>query len=114
MVQSISELINEYHPEAVFVEGVIWKGNAYRTIMLAQLAGMIIGYCTALNLRVGQLPANVWRKTIGFPVSNKIKREEYKRMAVRYIKDKYGIIASDDEAESICINIAARIIDERK
>lgn len=30
-------------------------------------------------------------------------REDYKLMSVKYIKDKYGIEVTDDEADAICI-----------
>lgn len=50
-------------------------------------------------------PTN-WRKVLGFKQGSGTKRSELKQQAIDMIYDRYGITATNDEADAICIGMA--------
>lgn len=67
---------------------------------LAQVQGALIVTCIEENIPYTIVPAATWRKTCG--VKGRV-RSEYKPAAQAHVLEKYGIQATEDEADAICI-----------
>lgn len=67
---------------------------------LAHVQGALIVTCIEENIPYTIVPAATWRKTCG--VKGRV-RSEYKPAAQAHVLEKYGIQATEDEADAICI-----------
>ena len=67
---------------------------------LAHVQGALIVTCIEENIPYTIVPAATWRKTCG--VKGQV-RSEYKPAAQAHVLEKYGIQATEDEADAICI-----------
>ena len=67
---------------------------------LAHVQGALIVTCIEENIPYTIAPAATWRKTCG--VKGRV-RSEYKPAAQAHVLEKYGIQATEDEADAICI-----------
>ena len=109
MFAEIAKKIEENAPDLVIIEGTALQSNAYSLIMLAQLQGMIVGYCYKKNVEYKIVGATTWRKALGFKQGPKVARKELKAQAKELA---LGLIEGDekkvteDEADAICIGYA--------
>lgn len=78
------------------------KGNIGVTTFkkLAHVQGALIVTCIEEDVPYTIVPAATWRKTCG--VKGRV-RNEYKPAAQAHVLEKYGIQATEDEADAICI-----------
>lgn len=106
MEASIFDLIDQCRPDTVVIEDTVLQRSPATLRMLAQLQGAIMGYCFAAGIPVHTLYPTTWRKTLGMKQGSKIKREELKQQAIDYVRNKYKIDVSSDEADAICIGLA--------
>lgn len=67
---------------------------------LAHVQGALMVTCIEENIPYTIVPAATWRKTCG--VKGRV-RSEYKPAAQAHVLEKYGIQATEDEADAICI-----------
>lgn len=67
---------------------------------LAHVQGALIVTCIEEDAPYTIVPAATWRKTCG--VKGRV-RNEYKPAAQAHVLEKYGIQATEDEADAICI-----------
>ena len=67
---------------------------------LAHVQGALIVTCIEEDIPYTIVPAATWRKTCG--VKGRV-RSEYKPAAQAHVLEKYGIQATEDEADAICI-----------
>ena len=102
--------IEKYNPNKVVIEEVAQQSNPMTLKLLARIQGVIIGFCAAHNIDTYIVEPSKWRSTLPFHQGGGIKRGELKGEAIKYVKDIYGLKASEDECESICINEAAHKI----
>lgn len=113
MAKEIWKIIKRYKPQEVIIENTQQQSNPSTIIILARLAGMIIGYAEAHNVNVRILSPSQWRKALGYSQGAKVKRQELKQQSIDYVKNTYGLDLSEDECEAICEGIAAHnIFDE--
>lgn len=110
MAKEIWKIINKYKPQFIILEGVQQQSNPSTMIILARLAGMIIGYAEAHNVHTYILLPSQWRKVLGYSQGAKVKRQELKQQSINHVKEMYGLELSEDECEAICINEAAHKI----
>lgn len=110
MAKEIWKIIKKYKPQSIVLEGVQQQANPRTMIILARLAGMIIGYAEAHNVHVRILLPSQWRKVLGYSQGAKVKRQELKQQSIDYVKKNLELERSEDECEAICINIAAHKI----
>lgn len=110
MAKEIWKIINQYKPQYLILEGVQQQANPSTMIILARLAGMIIGYAEAHNVHVHILLPSQWRKQLGYSQGAKVKRQELKQQSIEHVRNVYGLDLSEDECEAICINEAAHKI----
>lgn len=110
MAKEIWQIINKYKPQHLVLEGVQQQSNPSTMIILARLAGMIIGYAEAHNIETHILLPSQWRKQLGYSQGAKVKRQELKQQSINYIKENFGLDLSEDECEAIAEGIAAHKI----
>lgn len=110
MAKEIWKVIKKYKPDELVIENVQQQSSPSTVIVLARLAGMIIGYAEAHNVHVHILLPSQWRKALGYSQGAKVKRQELKQQSIDYVKSNFGLELSEDECESICINEAAHKI----
>lgn len=110
MAKDIWKIIKKYNPQELVVENVQQQSSPSTVIILARLAGMIIGYAEAHNVHVHILLPSQWRKALGYSQGAKVKRQELKQQSIDYVKNNLELDLSEDECEAICINEAAHKI----
>ena len=108
MAKEIWKVIKKYNPQEIIIENVQQQSSPSTVIILARLAGMIIGYAEAHNVHVHILLPSQWRKALGYSQGAKVKRQELKQQSIDYVKNKYGFDLPEDECEAIALNDAAR------
>ena len=106
---AICNKINEVRPDIVIIENVQKQSAVSTVIDLARLQGFILGWCYVHDIRIEIIGPSEWRSTLHFKQGAGIKRKELKEQGINYVKNKYGLNLPEDEAESVCINDAARI-----
>lgn len=112
-IREFIKLFKEWKPDVCYIEDS-WAGgtvqNVQTTKKLTNLIGAVrclcIGHKCAFNLI---LPSS-WRSTLGIDGGKGTKRDEFKRRAMIWVNEKYGLVVGDDEAEAICIAYAGNII----
>ena len=110
MAKEIWKIIKKYKPQELVVENVQQQSSPSTVIILARLAGMIIGYAEAHNVHVHILLPSQWRKALGYSQGAKVKRQEPKQQSIDYVKKNFGLDLSEDECEAICEGVAAHKI----
>lgn len=110
MAKELWAVIKKNKPEILIIEDVQNQSNTNTVIILSRLQGMIIGYAEAHGVKTYILLPSQWRKALGFIQGPKVKREALKQQSINYVKEHYGIDASEDEMEAIAINAAAHKI----
>lgn len=109
MFAEVAKKIEELSPDLVVIEGVALQSNAYSLIMLAQLQGMIVGYCFKKELKYKIIGTTTWRKALGFRQGPKVERKELKAQAkekaLQLIEGEKKV--TEDEADAICIGYAS-------
>ena len=106
----LGKVIEKYSPDKVVIEEVAQQSNPLTLKLLARIQGVIIGFCAAHNIETYIIEPSKWRSTLHFKIGAGVKREELKAQAIKYVKDIYGLEATEDECEAICINEAAHKI----
>lgn len=106
----LGKVIEKYSPDKVVIEEVAQQSNPLTLKLLARIQGVIIGFCAAHNIETYIIEPSKWRSTLHFKIGAGVKREELKAQAIKYVKDIYGLEATEDECEALCINEAAHKI----
>jgi Holliday junction resolvasome RuvABC endonuclease subunit len=110
MAKEIWKIIKKYNPQELVIENVQQQSSPSTVIILARLAGMVIGYAEAHNIHVHILLPSQWRKALGYSQGAKVKRQELKQQSIDYVKNNLGLDLSEDECEAIAEGIAAHKI----
>ena len=106
---AICKKINEFKPDSVVIEGVQAQAGVSTVILLSRLQGFILGWCYVHHIDVHIIGPSQWRSELHIKQGAGVKRAELKAQSIQYVKDTYGIDATEDECEAICINDGARI-----
>ena len=110
MAKELWKIIKKYKPDRLVIENVQQQSSPGTVIILARLAGMIIGYAEAHNVHVHILLPSQWRKALGYSQGAKVKRQELKKQSIDYVKKNFQLELSEDECEAICEGVAAHKI----
>ena len=110
MAKEIWKIIKKHNPDELIIENVQQQSSPSTVIILARLAGMIIGYAEAHNVHVHILLPSQWRKALGYSQGAKVKRQELKQQSIDYVKKNLELDLSEDECEAIAEGIAAHKI----
>lgn len=108
MALAICAKIKEVKPDAVIIEDIQNQNSVKTVVDLARLQGGIIMYCANKHIPIYIYHPSTWRKTLQFTQGSKTKRDDLKKQATEYVKGLGFNIASEDESEAICINLAAQ------
>lgn len=109
IMKELGNLFKKYPPTIIRMEDTYASKDMYAYKKLSHLQGLVLGYAIINDCNYKFKPPLVWRKEVGIPISidkKKVQREEAKKLAVDFIKKKYNMTVSDDEAESMCIALS--------
>lgn len=106
---AICQQIKELNPDIVVIEDIQNQSSISTVVSLARLQGFILGWCYVKHIRTEIIRPSEWRKVLKFKQGAGVKRQELKAQGMNYIKDKYGMNLSEDEAEACCIADASWI-----
>lgn len=110
MAKELWKIIKKYKPDEIVLENVQQQSNPATMIVLARLAGMVIGYAEAHNVHVHLLLPSQWRKALGYSQGAKVKRQELKQQSINYVKENFGLDLPEDQCEAIAEGVAAHKI----
>lgn len=110
MAKKLWHLIKTFEPDELIIEQVQNQSNTKTVIVLARLAGMLVGYAEAHGVKTHTVEPAKWRKELGFKQGPKVKRAELKQQSIDYVKEKLGVQMSEDRAEAVCLGFAAHKI----
>ena len=104
MCLAIINLLKEYRPDIIVIEKLNVGRNMVAVRHLAKVIGVVYCYSILNDCFYYEIQASQWRSQIGIQAKNR-KRDEYKQLAIEYVKNTLGIDVADDEADSICAGI---------
>lgn len=104
MCLAIINLLKEYKPDIIVIEKLNVGRNMVAVRHLAKVIGVVYCYSILNDCFYYEIQASQWRSQIGIQTKNR-KRDEYKQLAIEYVKNTLGIDTTDDEADSICAGI---------
>ena len=109
------KIIEEYHPEKIFMEDIPLKDGKSTILKLGAIQGMLIGICTQYQITIEFLLPSVWRSNLGLfdGTSQGTQREVLKKkdidmanklfnLELLWVKEK-SKLNEDDEAEALLI-----------
>lgn len=103
---SIWSRLNEWKPDVVYIEEPKGHSNIDLVRKLSEILGMVRAWCITHSAVYREIKPSEWRARLGFKQGT-TKREELKQESMDYVKLRYGLDVSDDEADAICIGVAA-------
>lgn len=106
---AICQQIKEFNPDLVVIEDIQNQSSISTVVQLARLQGFILGWCYVKHIKTEIIRPSEWRKILGFKQGAGVKRQELKEQGLNYIKTKYNMELSEDEAEACCIADASWI-----
>lgn len=107
MTKVLCKIIAEEDADCVVIEDVQQQVNKQTFKHLARLQGAILGYCGVNDIPCLVYPATTWRRRLGFSQGQGVKRQGLKSQAIEYVKDNCKKNVKNDEADAICIGLAA-------
>lgn len=105
MTSRIFDLVAEWEPDLILLEDVVLMRSPGAMKMLAQMQGMIMGYCYKCGIPVEIYYPAAWRKLLGFKQA-RTPREELKQQAIDLVMSAHHLSVNSDEADAICIAMA--------
>lgn len=105
MCSQIQGLIKKYKPSLLVIEKVSLHSSVPTLVSLANLQGAIFQMCYEKDIAYVLYAPSTWRRIIGI-LGGKLKREDYKKRAIAFVENSYGVTVSDDCAEAICMGLA--------
>lgn len=106
MCEKLNNVITTVKPSHVIFEATSLQSNPSVLILLSQIQGAIIQTCLINNIDYTIYKPSLWRKVIGINGGKGIKRPEYKKRALDFVKNTYDLDTKEDIAEAICIGSA--------
>lgn len=107
------DLVEKYHPEKIYYEGIQYQSNIETYKKLAYIQAMIIYFSN--NIPIIELAPSHWRSIL----KNKHKinfgrsRFEQKQKAQEFVKQFFNKEVTEDEADAICLGYAGILEDEK-
>jgi Holliday junction resolvasome RuvABC endonuclease subunit len=101
-VTTVVATLASYEPTVIAIENTFMSINAKTGIDLAELRGRLRQAIESRGIEVTLVAPSTWRKSTIKPPA-KAKRKALKQMAIDYVAAKYGVAATGDEADAICI-----------
>lgn len=104
---AICQQIKELQPTLVVIEDIQNQSSISTVVSLARLQGFILGWCYVKHIKTEIIRPSEWRKVLDFKQGAGVKRQELKEQGINYVKSKYNMDLSEDEAEAVCIGDAS-------
>ena len=106
MGKKVQDLIELYEPiyvvmEEVRPEDVNSNNDVFKKLMYLQ--GQLAIVCNSNGLKYEFLVPSEWRKQCGIKTGRGVMRDKLKASDIKFVKDTYDIVVSDDEADAIGI-----------
>lgn len=98
------DMLNKCMPDIVVIEKLNVGRNMVATRNLSKIIGVAYLYSILNNCFYFEIQPSQWRSQLGMQ-SSKRKREEYKLLSIKYVKENFNIDVSDDESDSICAGV---------
>lgn len=113
MTEGIAEILNNNIVDKIVVEEVRPEGGygvgntkTHRALMWLQAATAFLIHDSYPSIEIDYIYPSSWRAALNIKNGRGIKRETLKEADIAFVKDKYGILVNDDEADAICIGLA--------
>lgn len=106
MCRQIHLLFLKSKADIIIFEDVSLRTSIKTLITLSRLQGVIMDIAYRYNKDFKIYAPTQWRKVLNFNQGKSVRREALKEQAIDYVSKCYGITASDDVAEAICIGLA--------
>ena len=100
----VQDIINKLNVDKVILEDIYMDGQRVNNVqtfkVLAEVFGVLYELCIDMNIPVEAVLAGTWKSTLGIKGKT---RPEQKRAAQAWVLENYGIKATQDEVDAICI-----------
>lgn len=113
MTEGIAEILNNNVVDKIVVEEVRPEGGygvgntkTHRALMWLQAATAFLIHDNYPSIKIDYIYPSSWRAVLDIKNGRGIKRETLKEADIAFVKDKYGMLVNDDEADAICIGLA--------
>ena len=104
IINEIEKLIDKYNPNDMVIENIQITMSAPTAKALMGLQFMIEMLSYQKNIKCTSIRTTHWRKVLGLSNSSRVKKEDKKREAMEYVKNKYNINEGiNDITDAICI-----------
>lgn len=104
MTDLIEKFILKVNPDFAVIEGVQFRKNYNTYMQLCQMQGLLFEVFHKLKIPFTVVQATSWKSFCGIAGR---KREEQKANTIVYVKEKFKIDATEDEADAIGIGVWA-------
>ena len=109
-IQKVMALIHTYRKKGnivrVGIEDTYGTTDPSSIKSLARIQGAVYGFCLEHDTQLQFLAPSTWRVKVGIPLKNEgisLKRDDFKKLSVQMVKEKYGLDVDDNVADSILI-----------
>ena len=114
MIIRINSLLEVEKPDLIIIEEMVVERNVDTQRFLTRLQGSICLFSALNNCEIIFIRPTEWRKLSKlneyakeiFPEKKKLKREDFKVAAMRYVNEMFNLKLGEDESESYLIGIA--------
>lgn len=114
MIIRINSLLEVEKPDLIIIEEMVVERNVDTQRFLTRLQGSICLFSALNNCEVIFIRPTEWRKLSKlneyakeiFPEKKKLKREDFKVAAMRYVNEMFNLKLGEDESESYLIGMA--------
>lgn len=103
MMCEICQYLDGFKIDKIIIEKSVMKSNAATLQMLSMLSGAVMLYAAQRGIVFENPTPSVWRAVVGIQQSSKVKRQVLKAEAIKAVEQEYGLIVTDDEAESVLL-----------
>lgn len=109
----LNDLIEKYHPEKIYYEGIQYQSNIETYKKLAYIQAMIIYFSGSIPIT--ELSPSHWRSVIKDKHGIKFgrSRAEQKQKAQEFVEQFFNKKVTEDEADAICLGYAGILEDEK-
>lgn len=96
--QWLLKLIVYYKPQLIISEDIQYQNNQRTYKVLAELLGVVCNTLYEGKIDYNVVPPVTWKAYCGIKGKN---RKDQKEETIQMVRDKFGIIAGEDEADAI-------------
>lgn len=96
----VVEYADKYNPDCFILEDIQYQNNQRTYKVLAELLGVLsnVYHENEVNYRI--VPPVTWKSK--FNIKGRARKEQ-KENTIKYVKERFGLDVTNDEADAICI-----------